>query len=157
VTVPLSSATDVALPVGPVGARLEEQLSWHDRKAAHAQLKYKGLKLVQLVTAAAVPVSAAVSAGEAVTAALGGAILVAEGMQQVGQYHRNWIFSRATCEALEREKYLYLAHGGNYAGARHPERLLAERVEQLVAHETAGWTSMQQDATREEESHQTPG
>jgi hypothetical protein len=150
--------TEVGLPAGAVGARLEDQLRWHDRKAVRAQRKYKGLKLLQLTTAAAIPVVVGgFSAGEAATAALGGLILVVEGMQQVGQYHRNWIISRATCEALEREKHLYLGHAGSYARARDPERLLAERVEALVARETAGWTSMQQDATRDEDSAQTRG
>ena len=156
-TLPLSASTDVSLPSGPVATRLEDQLRYHDRKATHSQRKYKGLKLVQLTTAAAVPVAAAISAGEAATAALGGAILVVEGMQQIGQYHRNWIFSRATCEALQREKSLYLAHAGNYARSSDPERLLAVRVESLVARETAGWTSMQQDATKDEEGGRRTG
>jgi hypothetical protein len=155
VAVSVRSTTEVGLPAGAVGARLEDQISWHDRKAIHAQLRYKGLKLVQLTAAAAVPIAAALSAGEATTAALGGAILVVEGMQQIGQYHRNWIFARATCEALQREKHLYLAHAGAYARARDPARLLAERVEALVARETAGWTSAHQDEVREEDSRAT--
>jgi hypothetical protein len=149
--------TDVGLPAGAIGARLEDQLTWHDGRAIRAQRRYKGLKFVQLTAAAAVPIAAAVSAGEAATAALGGVILVVEGMQQIGQYHRNWIFSRATCEALQREKHLFLAHAGTYARAREPARLLAERVETLVARETAGWTSAHQDDVREEESHRASG
>ena len=142
---------DVTVPAGPVWERLESQLTWHDRKAEHMQLRYKGLKLVQLTAAAAVPVVAAFSLGEAAAAALGGAILVVEGMQQVGQYHRNWVTYRATAEALQREKHLFIAHAGRYARARDPERLLAERVEALVARETSGWAATQDEACRDED------
>jgi hypothetical protein len=42
-----------------------------------------------------------------------------------------------------------VAHGGNYAaGARDPERQLAERVEQLVARETAGAERSRRTADR---------
>ena len=133
-----------------VQARLEEQLRWHDEKAIRSQRAYVGLKFVQLTAAATVPVAGALSAGPAVTAALGALILVIEGMQQVGQYHHTWITTRATCEALQREKHLHLAHAGSYARARSPDRLLAERVEATVAGETSGWAATQEQIRSEE-------
>jgi hypothetical protein len=138
-----------------VRARLEEQLRWHDHKAICSQRTYVGLKFVQLTAAAMVPVAAAMSAGEAVTAALGAVILVVEGMQQVGQYHHTWITTRATCEALEREKHLHLAHAGGYARARSPDRLLAERVEAIVAGQTSGWAATQEQIRSEEDRTHT--
>jgi Protein of unknown function (DUF4231) len=52
------------------------------------------------LTAAFVPVAAALSATDWVTGALGGLILVLEGLQQLGRYHDTWISYRGTCERL---------------------------------------------------------
>jgi len=135
---------------GPAGARIEDQLGWYDSRSVAAQRKYKGVKLLQLITAAAVPVAAAAGAGAAPTAALGGALLVLEGLQQVGQYHRIWIDYRSTWELLQREKFLFLSHAGQYARARDPARLLAERIEAVVSGEATGWSAIQEAATKDE-------
>ena len=152
----MTVAAAPAIP-GPEGARIEDQLEWYDHKSSVAQRKYKIVKLLQLLAAAAVPVSATTGAGATPTAALGGALLVLEGLQQLGQYHRIWIDYRSTWEQLQREKFLFLAHAGSYAHARHPEQLLAERVEAVVAQETTGWSAIQTSAAREEETPKKEG
>src|SRR4051812_12417197 len=100
---------------GPTWDRLEDQLAWYDRKSIAAQRAYKRLKVLQLLVAASIPVGAAASASAWLTAALGGAVLVFEGLQQLGQYQQNWTAYRSTCEALKHEKYLYLGRAGPYA------------------------------------------
>jgi Protein of unknown function (DUF4231) len=75
---------------------------------------------------------------------LGALIAVAEGIQQVNQYHANWISYRSTCEALKHEKFLYLGKAGPYAVATDPNVLLAERIESLVSQEHAKWASSQE-------------
>src|SRR4051794_19300148 len=112
----MSAAPADAGPVttGPTWDRLEDQLGWYDRKSSAAQRMYKRLKILQLVTAAAIPVAAAAGAPGWVTAALGGVVLVLEGLQQLGQYQQDWAAYRSTCEALKHEKYLYLAEAGPY-------------------------------------------
>ena len=99
---------------------------------------------------------AASGVGAPATAALGGALLVLEGLQQVGQYHRIWIDYRSTWEQLQREKFLFLSQAGDYARAREPAQLLAERVEGVVAQESIGWSTIQASATKEEEGQQRP-
>jgi Protein of unknown function (DUF4231) len=71
--------------------------------------------------------------------ALGAAIALIEGIQQLNQYHQNWIGYRSTAEALKHEKFLFLAAAGPYAAAHNPKALLAERVESLVSQEHAKW------------------
>jgi hypothetical protein len=132
-------------PSGPTWKRLEDQLDWYDTKSVAAQRVYKQLKVLQLVTAASVPVAAAASAPSWLTAALGGVVLVLEGLQQLGQYQSNWIAYRSTCEALKHEKYLYLAAAGPYVEPATAERTLAERVEGLVSQEHAKWTSAREE------------
>jgi Protein of unknown function (DUF4231) len=139
-----------ALAQLPAWARLEDQLSWYDRGAITNKRRYRGIKVLQLLTAAGVPVAAALSATGWVTAGLGGLILVLEGLQQLGQYHDTWISYRGTSERLKSEKFLFLSRAGPYARPNR-ERLLAERVEDLVSQEHVKWVVTQEEAVRSED------
>lgn len=140
---------DVAGPVrGQAWERLEDQLSWYDRKSKRNQSTFMRLKIFQLIAGAGVPIAAGVHAPVWVTGGLGAAVVVAEGIQQLGQFQQNWISYRSTCEGLKHEKYLYLSQAGPYSHTSMPERLLAQRVEALVSQEHAQWT-----AEREESVH----
>jgi hypothetical protein len=127
--------------------RLDDQIGWYDRKSQRAQRWFKILKIVQLVTAGAIPLIAVfgVAGPEKLTAILGLVILVVEGLQQLNQYQANWISYRSTCEALRHEKYLFLANAGPYAKIERPLELLAERTEGLISQEHAKWVSAYQD------------
>jgi len=129
----------------PPWERLEEQIAWYNRRSASAKQRYHVLKLITIVTAAAIPVIAAVGGAEPwVTGLLGAVIVTIEGFQQLFQLHANWTTYRSTCEALKHEKHLWFAGAGPYAQSVDPDRLLAERVEGLVSQEHAAWTSTQQ-------------
>jgi len=119
--------------------RLENQIDWYDNKSVFNQRCFKYLKVIEIVAAAGVPFTASYS--PLTTAILGLIVVVAEGVQHLSQYHRNWIAYRTTCEALRHEKYLFLAAAGNYLGMNEQEarRVLAERVESLVSSEHARW------------------
>jgi Protein of unknown function (DUF4231) len=114
------------------------------------QRRYRQIKVLQLLAAASVPVAAALSAAHWVIAALGGVILVLEGLQQLGQYHDTWINYRGTCERLKREKFLFLAEAGDYARP-NSERRLAVRIEGLISQEQVHWVTTQEDTMRAEE------
>jgi hypothetical protein len=133
----------------PAWARLEEQIAWYDRESTQSQRWFKGLKVVQIVTAAAIPVAAAASVPLALLGAGGAVIVVLEALQQLQQYQENWITYRSTCERLRAERFLYLSRAGPYA-AGVAEALLAVRVEGLVSQENAAWVAHREDA-----SHQT--
>jgi Protein of unknown function (DUF4231) len=135
-------------PSGPAWERLETQIAWYDRKSNQNQGWFKRLKVLQIVTAAAIPVAAAAGADPNVIGGGGALIVVLEGLQQLQQYQQKWTTYRSTCERLKHEKYLYLAHAGPYTKAPRPEAFLAERVEGLVSQEHAAWVSQQQDPTK---------
>ena len=126
--------------------RLEDQIAWYDRKSGENQRWFKRLKTCQIVTAAAIPVAAGVSAPVWLVGGAGASIVVLEGLQQLQQYQQNWSTYRSTCERLRHEKFLFLARAGAYATASDPEALLAERVEGLVSQEHAAWVSHREDA-----------
>lgn len=142
----MTTAAGTAPPDSPAWARLQEQIEWYDRKSALCQQRFKLLKILQIVTAAAIPVAAGVSAPVWLVGGAGALIVVLEGLQQLEQYQQNWTAYRSTCEQLKHEQYLYLAAAGPYRDAPARDPLLAERVESLVSQEHAAWVSNREEA-----------
>jgi hypothetical protein len=141
------ASADAALEGGSVvWARLEDQIAWYDAKSQENQLRFKQLKICQIVVAAAIPVAAAASAPLWLLGGGGAVIVIVEGLQQLQQYQQNWTSYRSTCERLRHEKFLFVARAGSYAVAPNPEALLAERVEGLVSQEHAAWVSHREEA-----------
>ena len=131
----------------PTLDRLEDQISWYDRKSSYNQTAFKSLKVLTIASAAVIPALSFFPDWRWITAAVGVVIAVSEGVQQINQYNANWIAYRSTCEALKHEKFLYFAVAGPYASATNPHALLAERIESLVSQEHAKWaSSREQDA-----------
>lgn len=133
-------------PDSPAWARLQEQISWYDEKSRVCQQRFKLLKVLQIVTAAAIPVAVVVSAKDWLVAAAGALIVVLEGLQQLEQYQQNWTTYRSTCEQLKHEQFLYLSGAGPYRDAADRDLLLAEHVEGLVSQEHASWVSNRKEA-----------
>ena len=127
----------------PTLARLEDQIGWYDRKSNRCQSWYKGLKLLEVSSAALIPFLAGIHAPSLSTGGLGILIVILEGVQHLNQYQHNWISYRSTCEYLKHEKYLYLGNAGPYLKVENPVALLAERIESLVSQEHAKWISSQ--------------
>ena len=139
----------------PIIERLEDQISWYDRKSQSAQRIYKRFKIVEIFAAALIPLLAGLSFrnDKLVTAGLGVLITILEGLLHLNQYQQLWSTYRSTCEALKHEKYVFLANAGPYTAAANPRALLAERIESLVSQEHAQWSSMQQPTGKTQTSH----
>ena len=78
--------------------RLEDQLSWYDKKAGHCERVYKRLRIATIVISSSIPLSAAFVKYPVITGAMGALIALFEGLQQLNQYHQNWITYRSTAE-----------------------------------------------------------
>jgi Protein of unknown function (DUF4231) len=141
-----SSADAPPAPTSASWQRLEEQIRWYSHGARRNKRWYMRIKVVQIVSAAAIPVLSATSLPTWVAGGLGASIVVLESIQQLFQFHSNWTHYRSTSEALKHEKYLFLAHAGSYATAPNPEALLAERIESRVSQEHSAWASEQNQA-----------
>ena len=137
------SQTDV------VTDRLEDQISWYDRKASYNERWFKRLRIATIVVSSSIPLCAAFVKYPLITGALGALIALFEGLQQLNQYHQNWITYRATAEALKHEKYLFLSMAGSYATSSNARTLLAERVEGLVSQENSKWTAEKEQLTKD--------
>ncbi|MBB3190671.1 DUF4231 domain-containing protein [Halomonas cerina] len=130
--------------------RLEDQLAWYGQRSRACRRWHKGLRLVQVVFAAAIPVISLAELPWArwLTASLGALIAVLEAVEQINQFGPLWIQYRATAESLKHEKYLLLAGAGPYRELARAEalRLLAERVEERVSGEHARWVRASEQA-----------
>jgi|SRR5215217_3773103 len=138
-------AVSTSVEDDPTWERLESQIRWYDEKSRQNQRRFKRLKLLELMVAAALPVVAGLSSPVWITGGLAAVIVVLEGAQHLYQFHEQWIAYRSTAEALKHERYLFLANAGPYTGENRRGRL-AERIEGLISQEHASWTSSQQPA-----------
>ena len=124
--------------------RLEWLICWYEAEAKKANRWNKILRVTTIVMAATIPILVAASYPPATAALLGGAVVALEAIQELFQYQKDYLSFATTKEALKRERALFAAAAGPYRATRtrNPGRLLAERIEALVATETAGWADV---------------
>jgi Protein of unknown function (DUF4231) len=128
-----------------VTRRANHLLAWYDQHANRARIGYWVIKIIQLILGAAVPVVAGLHAPAAVTGSLGALIVVLEGIQQLFQFHENWIRYRLSATSVAREKSMYDARVGDYASGR-PVALLALRIENIASTEATAWAHSSQSS-----------
>jgi hypothetical protein len=124
-----------------VWQQLEATFTWYNTAANRTRYGYQITRLAALLLGSTVTVLAAISAPAAVTASLAAAGVAAEGIQQLYQFHANWISYRATSEALRREALSYAAKVEPYNDPATRRLKLAQTVRDLSAKENASWSS----------------
>ena len=143
--------------------RLEDQIKYYSDQAACSKRMFQRLKIATLSISVSIPVVSGLVAYYPVlatvktsifTGVLGATIALLEGIQQLNQYHQNWIAYRSTAEALKHEKFLFIKRGGPYATAKDADGLLVETVESLVSQEHAKWSSVQQQTEKKSQGSQ---
>jgi uncharacterized protein DUF4231 len=131
--------TDPADRADLLWQHLAAQVRWYHRAAARCRWSYQVLKVAALVAGGAVTVLAATDARAAVTASLAAAAVVMEGVQQVFQFHANWLSYRDTAETLRQHALLYAAGLPPYAEPETRRVRLAENVEAVTIRERGHW------------------
>ena len=124
--------------------RLEPQEKWHDDRAKLNKRLFYTMEVATVLAGAAIPVVNLWVVKDAYLAGLlsaifGGVVVVAAAIGKLFKFHDNWLHYRALVEALAREKELYSAGAGDYTkvDSAGRDRLLVERVENLLANKTA--------------------
>jgi hypothetical protein len=124
--------------------RLEPQEKWHDKRARLNKLLFYTVEVATLLAGAAIPVVNLWAGKDAylagvLSAVLGGIVVMAAAVGKLFKFHENWLHYRALAEALAREKERYSVGAGDYAtvDGTGRNRLLVERVENLIANKTA--------------------
>ncbi|MBV9444000.1 MAG: DUF4231 domain-containing protein [Acidobacteriaceae bacterium] len=131
----------------PAVSRLENQITWYDRQSRRDRKIYAALKGWSILASTIVPLLATFGLTDPrVLASFTATIALSEAIQQFNRYQANWLLYRSTCEALKREKYLYLSSAGPYVKSdREKEVILAERVEALLDQENNHWWMNRKD------------
>jgi hypothetical protein len=123
--------------------RLDWSIKWHTLANRQAQRWYTVIKVVEILAAASIPVLAATGGNSFATkgsiAGLGALVVVLEGIQQLKKYAQNALLWGQGKEALKREYYLYEARAGLYGNVDDPDKVLANRIEQIIGREVTQW------------------
>lgn len=122
--------------------RLEDQINWYSNKSSVCQIRYKVLRIVEIVAAAIIPLLSGmgdkVPYGPWIIGSLGVLIAISAAAGSLFKYHENWIQYRATSEALKHEKFLFLGCVTPYDGPDYFP-VLVQRVEGLISKENSTW------------------
>ena len=125
--------------------QFEAQFRWYHRGAGRTRVGYQSLRLVVLITGAAVTVLAARGAEPWLTASLAAVVVAVEGAQQLFQFHVNWIRYRSTAETLRQHGMLYAAQAEPYNGQDRRVRL-ARLLREVTSKESEVWVSRTQQS-----------
>src|SRR5260370_35702080 len=86
--------------------RLDDQIRWYDIHSGRQRRAFYSLKVVTVVAAATIPLSAAILPNgywnPSVTSSLGALIVAIERMRQLFQFHTNWFLYRPASVILKR-------------------------------------------------------
>lgn len=123
--------------------RLDDQISWYDKKSQWNQKYYKVLRIIEIIAAATIPLVAGLMTAESMelkflVGFLGLMIAVITGAVTLYKFQENWIKYRTTCEMLKHEKYFYLTKTNQY-NLDDPFPLLVKRVENIISKENMDW------------------
>jgi hypothetical protein len=122
--------------------RVDEQISWYDRKSASNQRWFYRLRMIEIIAAAAIPLLASYSAIAVelriLVGVLGGIVAVIAAVVALYQFQENWTAYRSTCESLKQEKHLFLTRTEPYQDS-DAFPLFVHRVEGLMAEQRAAW------------------
>jgi hypothetical protein len=141
------------LPEDYVEQRLNDQISWYDRKSSTTQRWFKRLRFAEIVAAATIPFLSGFADDsfqiKIAIGALGVVVAVIASLLGLLQLQERWIEYRATAEALKTEKFLFLTQTDPYDkdDAFH---LLVRRVEALLSKENAEWAQSMMKPSKEE-------
>ncbi len=132
--------------------RLDDQIKWYSSKSRYNQKMYKGLGLLEIISASLIPLlsglSAMISYSEWIIGILGVIIAVAVGASALYKFHENWIDYRTTSEALEHEKLLYLTQTVPYDNDDRFQTLVS-RAESIMANENQNWLAYSKKVEKE--------
>lgn len=129
--------------------RLEDQISWYDKKSIANQSLFKRLRILEIVFATLIPLLSIAfevfnflnDYHALIFGVIGLIISVLASIISFGKYQELWQSYRTTCESLKKEKFLFYAKARPYA-KNNRYVLLVERVESLISKENTNWSEM---------------
>jgi hypothetical protein len=138
--------TDDAAPDAPPGYAMtvaDGSYGWYQKHAIEARRLFKVSETTLLVLAAAIPVAAAISPGDAVvTAVLGGLVVVLTGLLAVFHWQDNYLRFSGVREAVEAERRLNRTGSAPYDDPATRDSLLVAAISRIEQAEMGGWIAV---------------
>jgi hypothetical protein len=137
-------------PDDPVRQNVDQSIIWFDQNARRSMHAHFTLRTLQIILAAAIPVTQVLWTGlgaRASAAILGALVAVVQGIDILHHYGQHYIAWRNTAQQLRRERYLFSIHAASYANPPQgydARRLLAEHVDSITAAESHQWLAFQE-------------
>lgn len=124
-----------------LSTRVDDQLEWYERKAATARRRYKTLRAVEFISAAAVPLVIALGSGtyyRVAAASLGVLAAASTGFQSVNHFQENWVEYRENAEQLKSVRFAFLTRTCPF-DTENPLPAFVEAVEGILCGEHSSW------------------
>jgi hypothetical protein len=133
--------TEPAAPVAsPALIRCDGLIAWYAEYAARARDRYWALEVVLVVVSALIPIVGIIWRGDALAAAIPGAIVVIlTALRHIFQWQENFTRFSSTHQALTAQRDLYQAGAPPYENPADRDQKLTVVLNALQAKETAAW------------------
>ncbi|GAB4197981.1 MAG: hypothetical protein Tsb002_32570 [Wenzhouxiangellaceae bacterium] len=122
--------------------RLEVQINWYNKKSIKNQRWFRWLQVITIILSISIPFLSGYERNtpelQFVIGVLGLIVAVFTGILGVFQFQKHWLEYRATCEALKREKYLFLTGAEPY-NSEDAFALLVDTTEGIMLQENTNW------------------
>jgi len=137
-------------------ANVPERVCWYEAAVTRQRYAFYAVEGLVIAASASIPATVAAGVPAIVAGGLGATVTALVSTRQLLRSRENWIRCSATRAALEHELVAWSIGGGKYAESATADALLAMRVEQIVAHETAQWTILLSDNSHHRGNDDTP-
>ena len=128
-----------------IDQRVDDQITWYDRKSLSNQRWYKMLRMTQFVAAAGIPFLTGYLESDILNVGLvvglcGVVIAVVTATLDLFRFQENWIQYRSTCESLRKEKFLFLTNSEPYNNESADRlEIFVQRSETIISKENSYW------------------
>lgn len=127
--------------------RVDNQIKWLDKHSTRARMSHRFLQAVTFTSAAFIPFLASLVEGNPnltiLISILALAIVISESFDRLFNNREKWIKYRTSCEALKREKNLFINKADRYSNIEPSGQFQAfvTEIENLIASEGRDWQS----------------
>lgn len=126
-----------------LSSRVDEQIDWLSRSSKANKRGFLRLRIAEILLGTAItifsPYATKVDWGPLAIALAGGGIALSGSLLALNRNQENWVRYRSLCEAIKREKYLYITRTSPYCDNGSAFGHFVMAVEALMDEERTGW------------------
>lgn len=141
-----------------INDRVDDQITWYDKKSVDNQRYFKRCRKIELFSAALIPFLTGfygeTEYGRILVGILGLLIAVAAGFSSLNGYQENWLNCRSACDCLKREKYVFLAKDTQ---STEDFQQFVSRIESILTNEQAMWLRLNNETAKKSNASSVDG